>query len=301
MTQTAPTPSPEGVFRPLTIAVLGTGIMGSAMTRNLVRAGHGVRVWNRTHATASALAADGATVASTPTEAVAEADVVLTMLHDGPVTLEVMSHAAPGLRPGTMWVQSATVGLDLQPAIAALADDLGITLIDAPVLGTREPAELGTLTVLAAGPESVRADASSVFDAIAMRTFWVGDDAAAGAAQRLKLVTNAWVLAVNNATGEVISLAEGLGVAPELFLELIEDGPLDMGYLRAKAGLILEDRLDEASFGAATAAKDANLILAAAGLADVRLDGLEGARARLDRVVEEGHGDEDMAAAYRAS
>ncbi|WP_062465475.1 NAD(P)-dependent oxidoreductase [Demequina maris] len=301
MTQTAPTPSPEGVFRPLTIAVLGTGIMGSAMTRNLVRAGHGVRVWNRTHATASALAADGATVASTPTEAVAEADVVLTMLHDGPVTLEVMSHAAPGLRPGTLWVQSATVGLDLQPAIAALADDLGVTLIDAPVLGTREPAELGTLTVLAAGPEEVRADASSVFDAIALRTFWVGDDAAAGAAQRLKLVANAWVLAVNNATGEVISLAEGLGVAPELFLELIDDGPLDMGYLRAKAGLILEDRLDEASFGAATAAKDADLILAAADLADVRLDGLEGARARLDRVVEEGHGDEDMAAAYRAS
>ncbi|WP_062312732.1 NAD(P)-dependent oxidoreductase [Demequina rhizosphaerae] len=301
MTQTAPTPSPEGVFRTLTIAVLGTGIMGSAMTRNLVRAGHGVRVWNRTHATAAALAADGATVASTPTEAVAEADVVLTMLHDGPVTLEVMRHAAPGLRPGTLWVQCATVGLDLQPAIAALADELDITLVDAPVLGTREPAELGTLTVLAAGPEDVRATLASVFDAVAMRTFWVGDDAAAGAAQRLKLVANAWVLSINNAAGEVISLAQGLGVPPELFFELIENGPLDLGYLRTKAALILEDRLAEVSFGATTAAKDADLILAAAGLAGVRLDGLEGARARLDRVVEDGHGAEDMAAAYRAS
>ncbi|WP_062522334.1 NAD(P)-dependent oxidoreductase [Demequina silvatica] len=301
MTQTAPTPSPEGVFRSLEIAVLGTGIMGAAMTRNLVRAGHGVRVWNRTHATAAALVADGATATATPAEAVHEADVVLTMLHDGPATLEVMRHAAPGLRPGALWVQSATVGLDAQPAIAALAAELNVILIDAPVLGTREPAELGTLTVLAAGPEDVRATASSVFDALATRTFWTGDDAAAGSAQRLKLVANSWVLAINNAAGEVMALAQGLGVAPELFLELIDGGPLDSGYLRTKAALILEDRLAETSFGAATAAKDAELILAAAGTAGVRLDALEGARARLDRVVEDGHGDEDMAAAYRAS
>ncbi|WP_062384500.1 NAD(P)-dependent oxidoreductase [Demequina iriomotensis] len=293
--------NPAAAPRPLAIAVLGTGIMGAAMARNLVRAGHGVRVWNRTHATAAALAADGATVATTPSEAVHESDAVVTMLHDGPVVLEVMRHAAPGLRPGTLWIQASTVGLEVLPEVAGLAAELGLVLVDAPVLGTRKPAEAGRLTVLAAGPAQVRDTAMTVFDAIATRTVWTGDDAAAGTAQRLKLVANSWVLAVNNAAGETLALADGLGVDPHAFLDLIESGPLDLGYLRAKAALILEDRLEEASFGAATAAKDAALITDAARDAGVRVDALDGARERLDRIVHAGHGAEDMAAAVRAS
>ncbi|WP_062465119.1 NAD(P)-dependent oxidoreductase [Demequina soli] len=295
------TAAPEGASRPLTVAVLGMGIMGAAMARNLVRAGHHVRVWNRTHAAAAALAADGATPTVTPAEAVAEADVMLTMLHDGPVTLDVVRQAAPGLRPGTVWVQCATVGLDLHAQVAALAAELELTLVDAPVLGTREPAEAGQLTVLAAASEETRETAAALFDAVGSRTVWTGDDASAGSAQRLKLVANTWVLAVNNATGEVISLAEGLGVEPRQFLEIVAGGGLDMGYLRAKASLILEERLSPASFAAATAAKDAGLILDAARGAGLHLDGLEGARARLERATGSGHGSEDMAAAYFAS
>ena len=91
-----------------TVSVLGTGIMGAAMARNLVKAGHTVRVWNRTRAKAEPLAADGALVTGTPAEAVRDADVVLTMLYDGPATLEVMREAAPGLRDGAVWAQSTT-------------------------------------------------------------------------------------------------------------------------------------------------------------------------------------------------
>src|SRR5690242_21229834 len=96
----------------LTVSVLGTGIMGAAMARNIARAGHAVRAWNRTRAKAEPLAADGAHIADTPAEAVQGADVVLTMLYDGGTVVEVMDEAMRGLRPGILWVQSTTAGIE---------------------------------------------------------------------------------------------------------------------------------------------------------------------------------------------
>src|SRR4051794_26936619 len=92
----------------LTVGVLGTGIMGAAMARNIARAGHAVPAWNRSRAKAEPLAADGVRIAGTPAEAVEGADVVLTMLYDGAAVLEVMRDAVPGLRSGTVWAQSTT-------------------------------------------------------------------------------------------------------------------------------------------------------------------------------------------------
>ncbi|WP_407696846.1 NAD(P)-dependent oxidoreductase [Streptomyces dysideae] len=285
----------------LTVAVLGTGIMGAAMARNLARAGHTVQAWNRTRAKAEPLAADGITVAATPAEAVTGADVVLTMLYDGPATLDVMREAAPALRSGTAWVQSTTAGLDGIEDLAGFARDHGLLFYDAPVLGTRQPAEAGRLTVLAAGPETGRATVTPVFDAVGARTVWTGDDGAAGTATRLKLVANSWVLAATTATGEVLALSRALGVDPDSFFELIAGGPLDMGYLRAKAGLVLDDQLSPAQFAVATAAKDARLIVEAGARNGVRLDVAAASAERLERAAAQGHADEDMVAAYFAS
>ena len=99
-----------GMTDTLTVSVLGTGIMGAAMARNLLKAGHTVRAWNRTADKAEPLAEDGAHVAGTPAEAVAGADVVLTMLHDGAAVRAVMTDVAAA--PGAVWVQSTTVSLD---------------------------------------------------------------------------------------------------------------------------------------------------------------------------------------------
>ncbi|MGW3913543.1 NAD(P)-dependent oxidoreductase [Streptomyces sp. NPDC005070] len=285
----------------LTVSVLGTGIMGAAMARNLVRAGHDVRVWNRTRDKAEPLAADGAHVADTPEEAVRGADVVLTMVHDGPAALDVMRQAAPGLRAGAVWVQSTTAGTEALGELAEFAGTHELPFFDAPVLGTRAPAEAGQLTVLAAGPSAARDTVTPVFDAVGARTVWTGEDGAAGSATRLKLVANSWVLAATAATGEVLALAKGLGVDPEDFFGLIADGPLDMGYLRAKASLVLEDRLSPASFAVTTAEKDARLIVRAGQRHGVRLDVAEAAAERFGRAGALGHGDEDMAAAYFAS
>lgn len=282
-------------------AVLGTGTMGAPMARNLARAGLSVRAWNRSRAKAEPLAAHGVTVTDTPAEAVRDADVVLTMLHDGPAALEVMRAAAPGLRPGTLWAQVSTAGLEGLGELAGFAREHDLVLVDAPVLGTRQPAEEGQLTVLAAGPEDVRDRLAPVFDAIGARTVWVGDDGTAGAATRLKLVLNSWVLTVTHGTAEALALAEGLGVDPADFLDAVAGGPLDMGYLRAKSALLLEGALTPPSFATATAEKDARLIVAAGESAGVRLDVAAAGAQRFRRAVEQGHGEEDMIASYFAS
>lgn len=272
--------------------------MGAAMARNLVRAGHEVRVWNRSRAKAEPLAADGALVADTPAEAVAGAEVVLTMLHDGAAVRDVITQAVPGLRSGAVWVQSTTVSLEDVDGLAAFAAEHGLAYFDAPVLGTRQPAEAGQLTVLAAGPEEWQGAVTPVFDAVGARTVWTG---AAGTATRLKLVANSWVLAATHGVAESLALAKGLGVDPEDFLGLIAGGPLDMGYLRAKAGLVLNGGLSPASFAVVTAEKDARLIVEAGQQHGVRLDVAAAGAERFRRAAEWGHGDEDMAASYYAS
>ncbi|WP_346958267.1 NAD(P)-dependent oxidoreductase [uncultured Arthrobacter sp.] len=284
-----------------TVAVLGTGIMGAAMARNLLRAGHEVHVWNRDQAKTVALADAGAQVASSPAQAVAGADVVLTMLFDAAAVTEVVRQAATGIRPGTAWVQSTTVGVHDAAALAGLAGEVGLDLVEAPVSGTREPAEAGQLLVIAAGPEAVRERVAPVLDAIGARTIWTGEDPAGGSATRLKLVVNSWVIAASNAAGEILALAEALGVDPRQFFDLIDGGGLDLPFLRTKAGLILDDRLEPASFAVDTSLKDARLILDAARGLGLRLDGAEASAARLERVAAQGRAKQDMAAAYFAS
>jgi 3-hydroxyisobutyrate dehydrogenase len=283
-----------------TVAVLGTGIMGAAMARNLLRAGHEVHVWNRDQAKTVPLADAGAQVASSPAQAVAGGDVVVTMLFDAAAVTDVIRQAAAGVRPGTAWVQSTTVGVHDVAALADLANEVGLDLVEAPVSGTRGPAEAGQLLVIAAGPEAVRGRVAPVLDAIGARTVWTGQDPAAGSATRLKLVVNSWVIAASNAAGEILALAGALGVDPQQFFNLIDGGGLDLPFLRTKAGLILEDRLDPASFAVDTSLKDAHLILDAAREQGLRLDGVEASAARLERVASQGRSKPDLAAAYYA-
>ncbi|MET8679415.1 NAD(P)-dependent oxidoreductase [Streptomyces sp. NPDC004647] len=282
------------------VAVLGTGIMGAAMARNLCRAGLDVRVWNRTRDKAEPLAAEGARIADDPAAAVEGADAVLTILYDGPAALGTMRAAAPALVPGTVWVQSTTAGLDALEPLAAFAAEHDLLFVDAPVLGTRQPAEDGQLTVLAAGPREARTTLAPVFDAIGSRTVWIAEDGASGAATRLKLVCNSWVLALNNGIAEALALAEGLGAEPQGFLDAVAGGALDCGYLRAKSAVILTGDYTP-SFTVTTAHKDSRLIVEAAERAGVMLDVAAAGAERLRRAEQQGHGARDMAASYFAS
>jgi 3-hydroxyisobutyrate dehydrogenase len=282
-----------------TVAVLGTGTMGAPMARHLLEAGFDVRVWNRTRDKAAPLGEAGATVCDTPAEAVAGASLVLTPLADRDAVVETMEEdGALGAMPDdAIWLQVATVGVAAADELAELAAERGVGFVDAPVVGTKEPAEQGELIVLASGPEELRARCAPVFDAIGKETRWVGE---AGAGSRLKMVVNAWLLAVTEAGMEAIALAEGLGLDPRAFLSTVEGGPLDSPYLQLKAGKIL-DRSLEPSFTLELAAKDAGLVLEAAETARVDLAVAQAVREAFARAVELGHGHDDMAAAYFAS
>jgi 3-hydroxyisobutyrate dehydrogenase len=175
------------------VAVLGTGIMGAPMARNLLKAGFQVRVWNRTADKARVLAAEGADLADTPADAVREAAFVITMLTDAAAVLAVMGQAAESVPDGAVWLQTSMVGTDVE-RVAGLAEDHGITFVDCPVLGTRETAKRGRLVVLASGPGDALDRAQPIFDAIGSKTVRLEPEA--GRASRRKLVANAWTVAL---------------------------------------------------------------------------------------------------------
>jgi 3-hydroxyisobutyrate dehydrogenase len=282
-------------------ALLGTGIMGTGMARSMLRAGIPLRVWNRTRSRAEPLEADGAVVCDTPAEAARGADIIVTMLADGPTILDVMTAAAPGLTPGQIWAQTSTVGISWIEELAELARDHSVVFLDSPVLGTRQPAEQGQLVVFAAAPadvsESIRERVRPVFEAIGQKTVWLPG---VGAATRLKLVANSWVLALTNAVGEAVALAGGLGVDPQAFVEAISGGPLDCPYLHVKANAIISKDFTP-SFSVALAGKDADLVVEAAEAAGLHLDVAQAVRERFRRAAALSHAQEDMAAAYFAS
>jgi 3-hydroxyisobutyrate dehydrogenase len=276
-----------------TVALLGTGTMGAGMARNIAAAGMPLRVWNRTRERAENLA-DVATVAESPADAVSGADVVLTMLFDADSVADTMAEARAGLAPGTVWLQQSTVGVAGTERLLALAAELDLVLVDAPVLGTKKPAEDGTLVVLASGPAGARERVVPVLDAVGSRTLWVGE---AGAGSRLKLAANAWVFTVVEGVAESLALTRELGLDPRLFLEAVRGGALDAPYVQLKGGAMLDGAFDPA-FALGGALKDADLILAAAETAGVELGVLPGVRAHFARAVEAGHADEDMSSTY---
>jgi 3-hydroxyisobutyrate dehydrogenase len=279
-----------------TIAVLGTGTIGEPVARNLARAGFDVSAWNRTRARAEPLAADGVAIAGSVTEAVAGADVLITLLADGSAVEEVMEEGAPAAGEGATWIQSSTVGVPATERLAELASEHGLVFVDAPVLGTKEPAEKGELVVFASGPDEAKELCNPIFDTIGKATRWVGE---AGTGTRVKLVVNTWLLAVVEGAAEAISLARVLGLDPEELLGAVSGGPLDMPYLQLKAKLMIERRYDP-SFKASLAQKDAGLVLEAAERAELELPLVEAVHEAFASTVELGHGDEDLAAVIEA-
>jgi 3-hydroxyisobutyrate dehydrogenase len=276
-----------------TVALLGTGTMGAGMARNIAKAGLPLRVWNRSPGKAEPLA-DVATVAGSVAEAVEGADVVLTMLYDADSVVETMESTRGHLGEDTVWLQQSTIGVDGCDRTIRLAEELGIALVDAPVLGTRKPAEDGALVVLASGPEDVRGRLDPVLDAVGQRTMWLGP---AGDGSRLKLAANAWVATVLEGIADSLALTRDLGLDPALFLEAVSGGAMDAPYVQLKGKAMLAGEYDPA-FALSGALKDVELILEAATAAGTELGPMPGIRDHLARAVEAGHGDLDMAATY---
>jgi 3-hydroxyisobutyrate dehydrogenase len=279
-------------------AVLGTGIMGAAMARSLAREGHEVTVWNRTRDRAEAVAGDGITPCGAIGDALLDVDVAFTMLFDAASVLGVTGEIVGALGPGAVWAQSTTVGTEGMRRIAEAADAVRDRLLDAPVLGTKQPAEGGTLTVVVSGASQAVERARPAFDAVGARTIEVGERL--GDASALKLAVNSWVASLCAATAQAMALTESLGLEQRLFLEAIRGGAADSAYAQAKGAIMAERTWDDPAFALDSVVKDVGLMVSAAREHGFPDDLLATLLALYDRASERGLGGADMSAVRAA-
>ncbi len=280
------------------VAVIGTGIMGSAMARNLVAAGLTTRVWDRSASATGPLADVGAVVAASARDAVQDAGVVITMLPTADVVDSVIfdGGVADALADGCVWAQMGTVGV---AATLRMRDRLasrrpGVMFVDAPVSGSKGPAQQGQLLILASGPAAAGEAVRPAFDVVGRKTVWLGE---AGQGSQLKLVVNAYMSILIEGVAETMELADRLGIGHEQLAEVIEGGPLDAPIAGAKFHKM--DRRDfAAEFPLEWALKDVDLAIGAArGDTLPLLTALSG---QWHAAVAAGHGRQDVSAARLA-
>jgi 3-hydroxyisobutyrate dehydrogenase len=275
------------------VAVLGTGIMGSAMARNLLAAGLRTTVWDRSAGAIEPLGAAGALVAGSPQDAMADARVVITMLPTAEVVSSVMRPALNAFARGAVWAQMGTIGIT---ATAGLDDMVGqlrpdVMFVDAPVSGSKGPAEAGQLLILASGPAAAEAPVQPVFSAIGRKTVWLGQ---AGQGSRMKLVVNAYLSFLIEGVAETLELGSQLGIDPAGLDAVIEGGPLDAPLADAKLHKIVRGDFTP-EFPLEWALKDVDLAIEAAHGTSLPMLGALSRQWHL--AVEAGYGRDDISAA----
>ena len=255
--------APERAMAPAreSVAFLGIGTMGHAMATRALGAGIPTIVWNRDPEATRDLADLGAGVAENPADAAKRADIVVTMVTDADVVFAIANEHGmlAALAPGAIWVQMSTIGVAGIKRVETLveAERPDVNLIDAPVSGSKVPAEQGQLTVFASGSDAVRPRLSPLFDALGQRTIWVGP---VGTGSRLKLVANAWLALAAEAVNTSVALARQLGLETETVVNALGGGPLVSPWQAGKLQRISQGDFS-AQFALSLALKDVHLAL----------------------------------------
>jgi 3-hydroxyisobutyrate dehydrogenase len=246
------------------VAVLGIGAMGHGMATSMLRAGIPTIVWNREPAATRDLAGLGAEVAESPADAARRASIVVTMVTDTDAVISIARDQGmlEALAPGAIWVQMSTIGVAGIERVAAMvaAERSDVILLDAPVSGSKDPAEHGQLTIFASGPNGARPRVARLFDALGQRTIWVGG---VGAGSRLKLVNNTLVAFAAEGVATSVALAHRLGLPTETVIDAVGGGPLVSAWQAAKLARIAKGEFS-AQFALSLALKDVRLALQAA-------------------------------------
>jgi 3-hydroxyisobutyrate dehydrogenase len=279
------------------VAVLGIGAMGHGLASSALRAGIPTIVWNRTPEATRDLAARGAVVADTAADAAQRAGIVVTMVTDTDAIVSIArDHGMlAALAPGAIWVQMSTIGVAGIERVSAIVGDQrpDVTLLDAPVSGSKVPAARGQLTIFASGPDAARPRVTPLFDALGQRTIWLG---AVGAGSRLKLVNNTWLAFAAEAVSTSVALARRLGLATETVVDAL-DGPLMSPWQAAKLQRIAEGEFSP-QFALSLALKDVRLALQAAD--DERFAALARLADEWQQAVDHGLGGQDLTVVERA-
>jgi len=279
------------------VAVLGIGTMGHGMAISALQAGIPTIVWNREPEATRDLAELGAEVAESAADGARRAPIVVTMVTDADAVVSIAGDQGmlAALAPGSIWVQMSTIGVTGIERVAAMVDDQrpDVTLVDAPVSGSKEPAEKGQLTIFASGPDEVRSRLAPLFDALGQRTIWVG---AVGAGSRVKIVNNTWLAFAAEGVSASVALARRLGLETETLVDVLGGSPLMSPWQAAKLQRIAKDDFS-AQFALSLALKDVHLALQAA---DNRLAVLACLADEWQEVVDHGLGDQDLTVVTRA-
>lgn len=275
------------------IGFIGLGEMGVAMVQNMLKAGHTVRVWNRSRERAQPLAAAGAKVVASPAEAFA-GDAVFSMLADDAALRAVVDAALLEQAPhGLIHVNMATISVALAEELAQAHAARGLHYVAAPVLGRPDVAAAGKLTIMAAGPAEAIDRVQPVLDSIGQKTWRVGT--LPQQANVMKLAANFMLAAAVETLGEAASLLTGHGVATQDFLDVVTagifPGPVYQGYGK----MIAERRYEPALFKARLGLKDVRLALAAADAVSTPLPMASLVRDSLLEAIAHGDGEKDFA------
>ena len=222
------------------VAVLGLGAMGHAFAANLLKKGFTVYGWNRTPGRGDDLLSAGLIVRENAAQAASDAQVIIAMLTDGDAALAAIRAVAPSCPQGATFCQMGTIGIQETADAIALLEALrpDMLYLDAPVSGTKAPAENAQILVMASGDASRASDAQQVFDAISRGTQWYGD---AGNSQKMKLVINAWLISMMQGVAESMQLAKQFGFTPGQLWETLEGGPLAAPYVKGKLEMIRKE------------------------------------------------------------
>lgn len=282
----------------LRVAVLGLGGMGRPMATNLVRAGLPTFVWNRSPERARELGEQGAEVADSPADAVRQADVVITMVTDADAVLSIATDQGmlAAMPRGAIWAQMSTIGVAGTERLARLVSEQrpDIVLLDAPVAGSRGPAEQGKLVILASGPDEARDRISPLFDVLGQRTAWVGP---VGAGSRIKLVNNLLLAFIAEGLAESIALGQSLGLDRQAVLNAFQGSPLVAPWAVEKLQRIGQNDYSP-QYPLSLALKDVDLALE--GVEADRFPVADSLAAQWRWVVERGLGGEDVTVVTRA-
>lgn len=275
----------------MNVAFLGLGIMGSRMAANVRAAGHDVVVWNRTREKAEAV---GEPVAATPAEAAAQAEVVISMVVDGPQVEAVLlgeDGAAHGAGPGTLFVDMSTISPQTARSVAERLAAKDMAFLDAPVTGSSPAAEAGTLTIMAGGPEAEFERARPLLEAMGKFVLHVG---ATGQGQMLKLINNS-VAAANAVTlAQALVVARATDVDLDALAQVMAAGSGGSKMADLKTGPMREH--DYATlFKTAHMLKDVRHCLEEGQAAGVPFPAAAFAREILGGAVGRGYGDQDFA------
>jgi 3-hydroxyisobutyrate dehydrogenase len=280
------------------VAILGIETMGHGMAASALRAGIPIVVWDRHVERTRGLAERGAEVAPSAAEAAQRAGIVVTMVPDAQAVISIARDQGmlAALPPGAIWVQMSTIGLDGINDVMAMVDHErpDVVLLDAPVSGSKDPAELGQLIIFASGHEDARSRVTPLFDALGQRTIWVG---AAGAGTRLKLVNNTWLAFAAEAVAASVALARRLGLATETVVDALDGSPIVSAWQAAKLQRIAAGEFS-AQFALSLALKDVHLALQAAG--EDQLAVLACLADEWQQVVDHGLGDQDLTVVTQA-